>query len=453
MRLHEPAGRRLLATTVLGSGVVFLDGTVTNVALPHIGTELHADLAGLQWVINGYTLALASLILVGGSLGDRFGRKRVFAWGTAGFAVASVLTALAPTIELLVGARVLQGIAAAMLTPGSLAMLQSSFHPDDRMKAIGAWTGTLGVATAGGPLLGGWLVGIDWRWAFWINLPLGLLVLWLLRPAPETRDPKAAHHLDLAGLVLTPVTLAGITWALTVWPARSAVVAGVVGLLAAVAFVVAERRERAPMVPLGLFADRVFAAINLVTLFIYAALSGSMLFLAIFLQVSAGWTPLAAGAATVPLSIVMLFLASRGGDLATKIGARTPMVAGALVLAAGLALLAFAPDHPRFLVNILPGVLLMGFGLSLLVAPLTGTVLAAAPDELSGLASGINNAVSRTAGLLAVAALPLLVGLSGEAYRNGPAVASAYRQSMWWCCGLVLLGAALTFLGLTPKRR
>lgn len=453
LRLADPAGRRLLATAVTGSGLVFLDGTVANVALPRIGKDLGAELAGLQWVINAYTLTLAALIIVGGSLGDRFGRKRVFGWGTAGFAAASVLVAVSPSIGLLIAARALQGIAAAMLTPGSLAMLQASFHPDDRMKAIGAWTGTLGIATAGGPVVGGWLVGIDWRIAFWINVPIALAVLWLLRPAPETSDPQAARRVDLPALVLTPLTLAALTWALTVGATTSGLIAAVVAVLAAAAFVVAELRSDHPMVPPRLFKRRDFSVINLVTLFVYAALAGNLLFLAVFLQVSAGWAPLAAGAATVPVSVMMLLLASWFGGYATRHGARTPMVAGMLVLASGLALLALAPGHPSYAVHILPGVVLQGLGLSMLVAPLTGTVLAAVPDSQSGVASGVNNAISRTAGLIAVAALPTLVGLSGAAYRDPAAVARAYGGAMWWCVAAVLIGAGLTAVGLARPDR
>nr|WP_255427424.1 MFS transporter [Yimella sp. cx-51] len=453
LRLNEPAGRRLLVTAVAGSGMVFLDGTVANVALPKIGDELDADLAGLQWVINGYTLTLAAFILVGGSLGDRLGRKRVFAWGTAGFALTSVMVAVAPTIETLVAARLLQGLAAALMTPGSLALLQASFHPDDRMKAIGAWTGMLGIATAGGPVLGGWLVDIDWRIAFWINLPLSAVVLWLLRSAPESRSSEASGRYDYAGLILAPVALAGITWALTAWPDDHTPAAAIIGGLAAGGFVIAQRRGSHPMTPPDLFGSRVFTAINVVTLFVYAALAGSMFFLAVYLQVSAGWSPLEAGAATVPVSIVMLLLASWFGGYGTRHGARTPMLAGCLVLAAGLALLALAPDQPDYLVHILPGVLLQGLGLSMLVAPLTGTVLAAVPDSRSGVASGINNAVSRTAGLLAVAALPLMVGLTGDQYRVPHLVADAYRSAMWWCALWVLAGAALTVIGLPGRPR
>jgi EmrB/QacA subfamily drug resistance transporter len=452
LAMSEPAGRRLLVTTVLGSGLGFLDGTIANVALPHIGDDLDADLAGLQWVVNGYTLALASLILVGGSLGDHLGRKRVYGWGIAGFAVASVLVALSPTIQILVFARILQGVAAALLTPGSLAMLQASFRKEDRMRAVGAWTGTLGIATAGGPVVGGWLVGIDWRIAFWINPPIAAIVLWLLRTAPESRDPAASHEVDWPAVLLAPVTLAGITWALTAWPDSGAspttLGALAVGVLAGVTFVVVELRTTHPMVPPRLFASRDFSVINVVTLFVYAALTGVMLFLAIFLQVSAGWTPLEAGAATVPVSALMFFLASRFGSLATKLGACPLIVGGAAVLTVGFCWLALAPDDPSYTGQILPGVLVMGLGLSILVAPLTGAVLAAVPDAQSGLASGINNAVSRTAGLVAVAVLPLVTGLSGTAYRDAVAVGHAYRASMWWCAGLVLAGGLLAAVGL-----
>jgi len=452
LAMREPAGRRLLATTVLGSGMGFLDGTIANVALPHIGDDLHADLAGLQWVVNGYTLSLASLILLGGSLGDRLGRKRVYGWGVAGFAIASAMVGLSPTIGVLVAARILQGVAAAALTPGSLALIQSSFRHEDRMRAVGAWTGTLGIATAGGPVVGGWLVGVDWRLAFWINVPLAAIVLVLLRSAPESRKPGDSDEIDWWAVVLAPTALAAITWSLTEWPGSGAsattVVTLGVGIVAGVAFVLCELREAHPMVPPGIFASRDFSVINAVTLFVYAALSGSMLFLAIFLQVSAGWTPLEAGAATVPVSVVMLVLAARFGGLATKFGARPLIGGGTGVLALGFALLAVAPDDASYLTQILPGVVVMGLGLSMLVAPLTGTVLAAVHDSQSGLASGINNAVSRTAGLVAVAALPLVTGLSGTAYQDPEAVGHAYRAAMWWCVALVGGGGLLTVIGL-----
>jgi len=457
LAMAEPAGRRLLATTVLGSGIAFLDGTVANVALPRIGRDLQANLADLQWVVNGYTLPLAALILVGGSLGDRLGRKRVYGWGIAGFAIASVLTALAPTIQLLIAARVLQGVAGALLTPGSLAMLQASFRPQDRMRAIGAWTGTLGIATAGGPVVGGWLVGIDWRIAFWVNVPIAAVTLWLLRSAPESRDVEAHGGFDLPALFLAPLALGGLTWALTAWPDTRAspttIGALAVAVAAGVAFVLVERRSDHPMVPPSLWTSRDFTVINLVTLVVYGALAGSMFFLAVYLQVSGGWSPLAAGAATVPVSVIMFFLASRFGAAASRYGARTLMIAGASLLVIAFGWLAMAPDHPSYLTQILPGVVLMGLGLSMLVAPLTGTVLAAAPEHLSGLASGINNAVSRTAGLIVIAALPLVVGLSGDDYRVGSLVAQGFRHAMWACVGLLVVGVVLTAVGLKRTGR
>lgn len=448
--------RLVLATTILGSGVAMLDGTIVNVALPRIGAELNADLAGLQWVVNAYALTLAALILLGGSLGDRFGRARVYAIGTGAFGVASFVCGIAPSIGALIAARAVQGVAAALLVPGSLAILQASFKREHRMAAIGAWTGLLGVATASGPLVGGWLVDLNWRWAFWLNVPLTALVVALtLRVVPESRNAEASRRFDLAGVALAVVGLGAVTYALTLAGEGGSLRPwgiGAVGVLALVGFVVVERRSPHPMVPPRLFADRVFSAINLVTLLVYAGLAAAMLFLVLFLQVVGGWSALAAGAGTLPLSIVMLLLASRFGALASAHGPGRFMVAGTLVAALGFTWLGFAPTDPSFVAHILPGTTLVGLGLSMLVAPLTGTVLAAAPDELSGTASGVNNAVARTAGLLAVAALPPLVGLSGGDYADSVAMASAYRGAMWISAGLVAAGAVITVVGLRGSR-
>ena len=452
----ERSGRLVLATTVLGSSIALLDATVVNVALPTIGRELSADLAGLQWVVNAYALTLAALILLGGSLGDRFGRRRVYALGVAGFGAASVLCALSPTIELLVAARTLQGASAAMLVPGSLAILQASFRPEDRMAAIGAWTGLLGVATASGPVVGGWLVDHDWRWAFWLNVPLAAAVVLLaLRVVPESRNPRAARGLDVPGVVLVVAGLAGLTYALTTGPGSAGAVplaVGVLGALALAGFVVRERATTHPMVPPSLFTDRVFTSVNVVTLLVYAGLSAALLFLVLFLQEVSGWSPLAAGASTLPLSVLMLLLASRFGTLASRHGPRPFMIVGNVTAAVGFAALAFLPEHTRFVVHVLPGMTLVGLGLALTVAPLTGTVLAAAPDELAGTASGVNNAVSRTAGLLAVAAIPPLVGLTGADYSSADALAPAYRSAMLVCAALVALGAPVTAVGLRRER-
>jgi MFS family permease len=345
------------------------------------------------------------------------------------------------------------------LTPGSLAILQSSFHPAHRMRAIGTWTGTLSVAAASGPLVGGWLVDYSWRWVFWINVPLCAAVIAMaIRYVPESRNPVASHHMDVWGVLYGALGLAGVTYALTALPDHGlsgvTVAAGVGGVGALVVFVLTERRSGNPMLPIILFASRTFSVINVVTFAIYAALSGVFLFLVLFLQVVAGWAPLLAGTATLPLSLIMLVLASRFGTLATRIGARALMIGGPLIAAAGLVLLSLLPSDPSYAKDVLPGVVLLGIGLSMTVAPLTGTVLAAAPDELAGTASGVNNAVARTAGLIAVAALPVVVGLSGRQYADAASLAPAYRVAMLICAVIMAFGAALTALGLPrPSQR
>ncbi len=454
LSLSETRGRLTLLATVLGSGIAFLDGTVVNVALPTIGRKLHTDIAGLQWVISAYSLTLAALILLGGSLGDRYGRRKVYVLGISGFAVCSLLCAIAPNIQALVAARTVQGIAAALLTPGSLAILQASFRPEDRMRAIGAWSGFIGVTTAGGPILGGWLVGWTWRSIFWINLPLAIIVILLCRKVvPESKDSAAADHLDLAGVALAVLGLAGTTYALTAWGASgvnaTVLLIGAAGLAGLVGFVLVERHERMPMVPLTLFSSRDFSVVNTVTLLVYAALSGCFLFLAIQLQISGGYSPVAAGAATVPVSVMMLLLSERAGKLAGRIGARVMIGTGAMICAGGLLVLSTIGQHPSYLRQVLPGILLFGFGLCALVAPLTGTVLAAAPDRYAGTASGINNAVSRTGGLLAIAALPLLVGLSGDAYADPAKLTPAYQHAIYICLGLLVIGSIVAFSGIT----
>jgi EmrB/QacA subfamily drug resistance transporter len=456
LRVSDTRGRIVLLITVLGSGVALLDSTIVNVALPTIGRDLGADLVGVQWVISAYALSLAALILLGGSLGDRFGRRRAFMWGVGGFALASIMSALSPNIALLVGARAVQGIAAALLTPGSLAILQSSFQPADRMRAIGVWTGALGIAAASGPLAGGWLIGYSWRWVFWVNVPLCAAVLVLAaRYVPESRNPVASHHFDATGVLLGALGLGGVTYALTAWPEHgldaTTAFAAVAGTVALAGFVATERRSRQPMLPTELFASRVFSVINVATFAIYAALSGTFLFLVLFLQVVAGWAPLKAGAAAIPMSMVMLLLASRFGGLAARVGARPLMIGGSLTAAGGLVLLSMSPSDPSYVLNVLPGVTLLGLGLAMTVAPLTGTVLAAAPDELSGTASGVNNAVARTAGLIAVAALPVVVGLSGKEYANPASLAPAYRNALLICALAMAIGSVLTALGL-PRR-
>ena len=455
VRLGEASGRWLLTATVLGSGVAFLDATVVNVALPAIGRDLGADLAGLQWTITGYALTLAALILLGGSLGDRYGRRRVYLIGVVWFGIASLACALAPNIATLVGARLLQGIGGALMTPGSLAIIQASFAPADRAKAIGTWSGLAGVTTIIGPFVGGWLVDeFSWRWIFLINVPLCAAVVWItLRAVPESRDPSATGRPDTPGAVLGALGLAGLTYALIAAGDRADVVivaaTGLLGVVSLLAFVLVERRRRHPMLPPGIFASKQFTAANLVTLAVYAALSGASLFIAVQLQVGGGWTALQAGAALVPTTIVLLLLSTSAGALATRIGPRLPMTVGPIVCAVGTALLAISIDrNPSYVVDVLPGVLVFSLGLVLIVAPLTATVLAAVDDQHAGAASGVNNAVARTAGLLAIAVLPLAVGLSGDDYADPVAITAGFRTAMLICAGLLAAGGVIAAIGI-----
>ena len=350
IRLGQPRGRWIIAATVLGSSMAMLDATAVNVALPTIGKELNTSLAGLQWVVTAYTLTLAGLILLGGALGDRFGRRRVFLIGVTWFALSSALCGLAPNIDVLIAARALQGIGGALLTPGSLAIIQSTFAADDRPRAIGAWSGLGGVAGAIGPFLGGWIVGsIGWRWIFLINLPLAVAVLAVTsRHVPESRDPTAQGRFDIAGAVLAALALAGITDGLIEAPSGSlleSVVPALAGVAAGVAFVLLERRrgrhpERIPpMLPLGIFSSRQFTAINLITFVVYGAMGAVFFLLVLDLQVVAGFTPLQAGISLLPSTVALLLLSSRAGALAQRFGPRWLMTGGLLLAAAGLALL------------------------------------------------------------------------------------------------------------------
>jgi EmrB/QacA subfamily drug resistance transporter len=431
---------------VLGSGIAFLDATVVNVALPTIGGELGASVAGLQWIVNGYTLTLASLILIGGSLGDRFGRRRMFLIGIAWFAAASLLCGLAPTAETLVAARALQGVGGALLTPGSLAIIQASFAPDDRARAVGAWSGLSGVAAAIGPFVGGWLIGVgSWRLIFLINVPLAVAaVVVALRHVPETSDPRSVRGIDAGGAALTVAGLASVSWALIEAGERglsgATLAAGAVGLAALAGFAAVELHGRHPMMPLEIWRSRQFTAANLVTFVVYASLGITFFLLIVDLQQVLGYSPTQAGAATLPVTALMLALSARAGMLAERIGPRLPMTLGPLGVAAGLVLLSRLQQGSTYVGSVLPGLIVFGLGLTLTVAPLTATVLAAADARYAGIASGINNAVSRGAGLLAVAAIPGVAGLTGNAYLDPAVFASGFRTAM-------LISAALAGAG------
>jgi EmrB/QacA subfamily drug resistance transporter len=440
-------GRWVLFTTVLGSGLAMLDATVVNVALERIGTDLDAGFSGLQWTVNAYTLTLASLILLGGSLSDRLGRRRVFVVGVVWFAAASLLCGLAMNVEMLVLARALQGVGGALLTPGSLAIISASFAGADRAAAVGAWSGLGGVAGAIGPFLGGWLVEWSWRAVFLVNLPVAVLIVAVAaRHVPETRDPDAAPGLDWTGTVLVAAGLGGLTYALT--SAGSDTGARVVlwaaaGIVALVAFTVVQHRSRHPLVPPALFRNAQFTAANAVTLLVYAALGVVFVLLVLQLQVVSGYSPLLAGTALLPVTALMLLFSARAGALAQRIGPRLPMTVGPLLAAAGLLLLSRIGADASYAGDVLPGAVVFGSGLTLLVAPLTATVLASAEDRFAGVASGVNNAVARAAGLLAVAVVPVAAGIGGDDYTDPDAFGSGFRTAMLICAGLLLAGAVV----------
>jgi EmrB/QacA subfamily drug resistance transporter len=451
------AGRWLLAVAVAGSGMAFLDGTVVNVALPKIGEDFGASTSSLQWILNGYLLTLASLILLGGSLGDRYGRRRVFVVGVGAFTGASLLCAVSPSVEFLIAARMLQGVGGALLTPGSLAIIEASFRPEDRARAIGAWSGLGGVATALGPLLGGYLIGaISWRAIFFINLPIGIFVAWAATEhVPESRDPMATEGgLDIGGAVLAALGLAGTTFALIEAPGKGAsaavLVAAIGGVAAIVAFFWMERRAAMPMLPLQIFRSRQFSAANAVTFVVYAALGGFFFLLVSFLQISMGYTPIEAGSAALPVTLLMLAFSARSGALAQRIGARLPLTLGPLIIAAGLLLMMTIDPGDSYWTSILPPIVVFGAGLTLVVAPVTATVLAAADSRHSGIASGVNNAVARVAGLLAVAILPVAAGITGDDFYDPAKMTDGFHMAMMICAILAALGGALAWLTISP---
>ncbi|HST99350.1 MAG TPA: MFS transporter [Geodermatophilus sp.] len=446
LRMGTPQGRWVLLTTVLGSSLAFLDATVVNVALERIGTDLHAGFSGLQWTVNAYTLTLASLILMGGSLGDRFGRRRVFIVGVVWFAGASLLCGLAPDVRTLIAARALQGVGGALLTPGSLAIISASFHGSDRAAAVGAWSGLSGVAGAIGPFLGGWLVGWNWRAVFLVNLPLAVVIVAVAaRHVPESRDPEAMQRLDWAGTGLVAAGLGCLTYALTAAGEPGGGTAylawGAVGMVALVAFALAQRRSTYPLVPPALFRDPQFSAANAVTLLVYAALGALFVLLVLQLQVVSGFSPLLAGTALLPVTVLMLVFSARVGALAQRIGPRPLLTAGPLLAAAGVLLMLRIGPDASYVTDVLPATVTFGAGLTLLVAPLTATVLDSAADRYAGVASGVNNAVARAAGLLAVAVVPVAVGITGDAYTDPAALDAGFRTAMLLCAGLLVAGA------------
>ena len=449
--LRSARGRGVLLATVLGSGIAFLDGTVVNVALPVLGRELHAGMAGLQWTVDAYLLTLTALLLVGGSLGDALGRKKMFVVGLAWFAIASAACGFSPSIGALIAARAVQGVGAALLIPGSLAVLHASFAEEEQGQAIGLWSGLSGVTTAVGPLVGGWLIGVwSWRAVFYLNLPLVAAAIWSAqRCVPESRAP-GRPRIDVPGAAAATGGLAGTVYALIQARTSGTVVAAaaVLGVLALVGFVFVELRRSSPMLPLEMFRSRQFSGANAVTLAVYFALGGATFLLVLHLQRVLGYSPLAAGAALTPVTVLLLLLSPAAGKLSGRIGYRSLMTVGPLLVAAGLALLAAVQRDSTYLRGVLPGIVVFGLGLATTVAPLTTAVLSSAEERYAGIAAAVNSAVARLAGLLAVAVLPLLAGIAAD---DPQSLVAGFGRAMSICAALSAAGGVCAFVTLrTP---
>ena len=488
-------GRVVLAVTILGSSMAFIDGTVVNVALPALQIAFHASISDVQWVVESYALMLAALLLVGGSLGDIFGRRKVYVLGVALFAASSAGCGVARNIDMLIWARSIQGIGAALLVPGSLALITAFFPEETRGRAIGAWSGFSAITAAIGPVIGGWLIEYStWRWVFFLNLPLALAVILLSAKVPESRNENASHHIDWPGSLLVTLGLGAVTYALIEWPARVhhgvhlIAASAVLGVLALLGFVAVEHWSRAPMVSLKLFRSRNFTGANLLTLFLYAALGGLMFFFPMDLIEIQHYTATQAGAAFLPFVAIMFGLSRWAGGLVARYGSRIPLTIGPLVATVGIALFAIVPQDGNYWATFFPAIVVMGLGMAVSVAPLTTTVMNAVPESESGLASGINNAVSRLAALLAVAvfgavlviffnrsldrsldqlALTPAVRAQIDATRSqlaairypNPAVQraitesfiSGYRSVIWIATGLAALSAITAALLIEPR--
>jgi EmrB/QacA subfamily drug resistance transporter len=438
-------GRWVLVAAVLGSGIAFLDGTVVNTALPAIARDFDAGIDALQWTLTAYLLTQGSLLVLGGSLGDLYGRKRVFIYGLVGFAVASLACAVAQNSGQLIAARGLQGVAAAALVPGSLALLSSVFRVEDRGRAIGAWSGLAGISTAIGPFLGGWLIdSVSWRLVFLINVPLvAVAVAIATRWVPETRDDEEGVHLDLLGAATLSIGLGGVVYALIEGPAGASTgvvaAAAVLGIVSLIVFVFVEARVDSPMVPLTLFRSRQFSGANAVTVVVYAALGIAMFLVVVHLQTNLGYSALEAGAALLPLTVIMLAFSARSGALAQRIGPRLQMSVGPLIVAAGLLILASIDRGSTYVTGVLPGILVLGAGLATTVAPLTAAVLAAVDDHHMGVGSAINNAASRIATLMAIAVIPGVAGLADD-------FGAGYQRSLVIAAVLAAAGGVIGWL-------
>lgn len=457
LTLGSSAGRRTLAASIVGSGAVFLEGSVVNVALPAIAKDFGLALDGVQWIVNAYLLALGALTLLGGALGDRYGRRRLFTLGAFAFAGMTVGCAFAPNAMVLLVLRFLQGGAGAMLVPNSLAMLESSFSEEERGTAIGRWAGFSGISTAIGPLVGGWLVdAASWRWVFALIAPVALLAAWLAFGGTAERSRQGAR-VDYVGATLMVLGLGALTAGLIDGP-RLGFTAPLIlaalggGALLLVVFGIVEHRSTSPLVPPSLFKSRAFTGANAATVLIYAALGGVILLLVLQLQGNVGYSALESGASLLPVNVLLLILSPLAGRVAHKHGARTPMAIGALVAAVGMVLFARIAPGATYVRDVFPAAVVFGLGLSALVAPLTAGVLAAAPESAAGVASGVNNAAARLAGLISAAALPAAAGLGGLDKLSGLQLTQGFARAMWICAGLCVAGAVVTWLTVSRGR-
>ncbi|MEP6873824.1 MAG: MFS transporter [Burkholderiales bacterium] len=462
------ANRRwTLVAAILGSSMAFVDGTVVNVALPAIQRDLNANAFDAQWVVESYALFLASLLLVGGALGDRIGRKRIFMAGAGLFTLASVACGLSGAVGHLIAARAVQGIGAALMVPGSLALISATFPQNERGQAIGTWSAFSGITAAVGPVVGGFLVDhYSWVWAFYVNIPIGVVLLAICAlKVPESRAPASSTGIDVRGATLATVGLAGIVFALIEaprrgWASASVVVSALAGVAATALFVVVEARARAPMLPLGLLRNRNFAGANLLTLLLYAALGGGLFFFPLNLVQVQGYGATAAGAAMLPFIAIMFALSSWAGGLVDRFGPRIPLVAGPVIAAAGFALFALPGVNVNYWITFFPAVCVLGLGMTVTVAPLTTTVMNAVGADLAGVASGVNNAVSRAAALLAIAVFgALLAWVFGGAFNGhlagmplSPETATSLQQQASKLAGLEIPTGLNAALALDIKR-
>jgi EmrB/QacA subfamily drug resistance transporter len=446
----------VVAAMILGSSVAGIDSTVVAVALPAIGRNLHVGFQDLQWTVTSYTLTLASLILVAGSLSDRWGRRRVFLAGLIWFTLASVLCAAAPGIGWLIAARAVQGVGGALMTPASLAIIEASFAPEERTRTIGTWAGFSGVSAAIAPFLGGWLLEAGgWRWIFLINVPVATVTAWAtLRHVPESRDTSQSGSADWTGALAGVAALAAITYAIIVLPGAGVAspefaAAAVLAVASSATFAVAERRGSHPMLPLTIFRPAQFRAANYVTFVIYGALGGFAFVFIPALEIIAGYSPVVAGSALVPVTAVTLLLSGTSGRLAQRIGPRLPVAVGCLLCALAAVLAVRIGSHAGYWTVVFPLALLFGLGLASLVPPLTATAMNSAPESVAGLASGVNNAVSRVAGLLWIAALPPIAGLTGAAYVDPVRFRSSFGEISWICAAAFACAAVVAAISIT----